>query len=140
MVKLTGIPFDLNSSYLKGPSLAPSRIRNVWKEGSANNFSESGIDIDAVISDEDDLKFDNEEIASSFNTITSSIEKILADGSKLISLGGDHSITFPIIRAFAKKYKDLHILHIDAHADLYDEYDGNKFSHACPFARIMENN
>jgi agmatinase len=55
-----------------------------------------------------------------------------------ISLGGDHSITYPIVRAFARKYKDLSILHFDAHPDIYDSYQGNRNSHASPFARIME--
>lgn len=139
MIKLVGIPFDLNSSYLRGPATAPHAIRNVWKEGSANDFSESGIDAGSVLNDEGDLKFDSDDIVSSFRHIKSTIENLLKADHKVISLGGDHSITFPVIQAFAKKYDALHILHIDAHADLYDEYDGNKFSHACPFARIMEN-
>jgi agmatinase len=57
---------------------------------------------------------------------------------KLLCLGGDHSISFPIIAAYAKQYSDLQILHIDAHADLYDNFDDNPYSHASPFARIME--
>jgi agmatinase len=54
-------------------------------------------------------------------------------------LGGDHAVTYPIVEAFHKKYDDLSILHFDAHPDLYNELDGNRHSHACPFARIMEN-
>jgi len=62
-----------------------------------------------------------------------------SDSSNLpISLGGDHSITYPIIKAISKKYGRLNILQFDAHPDLYDEFEGNRFSHACPFARIME--
>ena len=57
---------------------------------------------------------------------------------RVLSFGGDHSITYPIIKGFAKKYPNLNILHIDAHGDLYDDFEGNKLSHACPFARIME--
>ena len=71
------------------------------------------------------------------------IEKItknhLDQNAKILTLGGDHSITFPIIKAFSERYPKLDILHIDAHCDLYDSYEGDKFSHACPFARIMEN-
>jgi arginase len=58
--------------------------------------------------------------------------------AKLLSLGGDHSVTWPLIRAHAKKHPKLTILQIDAHPDLYDELDGNRHAHACPFARIME--
>ena len=53
-------------------------------------------------------------------------------------MGGDHSITYPILKAHHKKYGQVDILHIDAHADLYDNFEGDKYSHACPFARIME--
>jgi len=71
--------------------------------------------------------------------VENSMVTLLNDGLKPISLGGDHSITYPIVRAFARKYRDLSILHFDAHPDLYDSYQGNKYSHASPFARIMEN-
>ena len=57
---------------------------------------------------------------------------------RLFSIGGDHSITYPLVKAYSQFYKDFHILHFDAHSDLYDEYEGDKYSHACPFARIME--
>ena len=71
------------------------------------------------------------------------IEKItgkhLEAGYKLLTLGGDHSITFPILKAFHESYPALDVLHIDAHPDLYHEYDNDPFSHASPFARIMEN-
>ncbi len=58
-------------------------------------------------------------------------------GHTPLVLGGDHSITYPILRAFDSR-AGLTIVHFDAHADLYDEYDGDRYSHACPFARIME--
>ncbi|MGB8733908.1 MAG: arginase family protein [Candidatus Sulfotelmatobacter sp.] len=53
-------------------------------------------------------------------------------------LGGDHSVTYPIVKAFARHYPELTIIHFDAHPDLYDEFEGSRLSHACPFARIME--
>ena len=72
--------------------------------------------------------FDIEEITKNHLTIN----------RKIFTLGGDHSITFPIIKAYHEKYTKIDILHIDAHSDLYDDYEGDKYSHACPFARIME--
>ena len=56
----------------------------------------------------------------------------------MICLGGDHAITYPIMRAVRRRHAKLTILHIDAHADIYDAYQGNPRSHASPFARIME--
>ena len=71
-------------------------------------------------------------------TIEGAVGKLLDMDLRVLSLGGDHAVTFPILRAFARKYPRLSILHFDAHPDLYDEFEGNRFSHACPFARIME--
>lgn len=65
--------------------------------------------------------------------------RLLAGSSKApILLGGDHSVTYPILRAIGPLYPSLTVLHIDAHPDLYDHFEGDRFSHACPFARVME--
>ncbi len=58
----------------------------------------------------------------------------------MVTLGGDHSITYPILKAVNNVHGPVTILHIDAHSDLYDQFEGGKYSHACPFARIMEEN
>ena len=70
--------------------------------------------------------------------IEGAVGKLLDANLRVMSLGGDHAVTFPILRAFARRYPKLSILHFDAHPDIYDEFEGNRFSHACPFARIME--
>lgn len=140
MIKLIGIPFDANSSFLKGPSYAPQRIRLMDKEGSANSFSESGLEIKESLNYKDcgDLQFEGTDAKKAFDTIQHSIKDLISDGSKLISFGGDHSVSFPIISAHIDRYPNLNILHLDAHADLYDNFDDNPFSHASPFARLME--
>jgi arginase len=66
------------------------------------------------------------------------IAELLAGGGRPLALGGDHSVTYPILRAIAGHHPSLTVLHIDAHPDLYDEFEGDRFSHACPFARSME--
>ena len=65
-------------------------------------------------------------------------QELLDKQVRVLSLGGDHAVTLPIIRAYEKHYSNLNILHFDAHPDLYDDLQGNRYSHACPFARIME--
>ncbi len=55
-----------------------------------------------------------------------------------MSIGGDHSVSYPIIEAHAQKYPNLHVLHFDAHGDIYENFDDNPYSHASPFARILE--
>ena len=140
MVKLLGIPFDANSSFLKGPALAPPRIRLMDTDGSANNFAENGEAITAgnVYTDLGDLLFTGPNAAAAFETIQQRVGEEIKDGDKLLCLGGDHSISYPIIDVYTNYYPNLHVLHLDAHADLYEEFDNNPYSHASPFARILE--
>jgi len=135
---ILGIPFDQNSSFLKGPSLAPEKIRKSYFSTSSNLWSEKGLDLGSIkhLYDLGDINF--KEDIDDFNLITHSVKNIIEQDCHLICLGGDHSVTFPIIKAHAQKYNRLNILHLDAHPDLYDSLDGNIYSHACPFARIME--
>ena len=76
--------------------------------------------------------------ADARRTIESGIARLLAIGARPVSLGGDHSVTYPVLRAVRPHAPKLTIIHVDAHPDLYDEFEGDRFSHACPFARIME--
>jgi agmatinase len=138
---LLGIPFDANSSYLRGAAAAPPLIREAMRCEASNLSTERGADLGEpeVYADAGDLTLDNTPGSeSAFAAITEAIDKRLTNGLRPVSLGGDHSITFPILRGFSKHFSDLTIVHFDAHPDLYDELDGNKLSHACPFARIME--
>jgi len=140
MIKVLGIPYDANSSYLKGPALAPQRIRLMDTEGSANSFSENGTGIIAgkIYDDPGDILFEDDDPAKAFMTIRQNIANQLENDNKILCFGGDHSVSYPIIDAFADRYESLNILHLDAHADLYDNFDDNPYSHASPFARIME--
>ena len=140
MIKIKGIPYDYNSSFLKGPALAPARIRLMDKDGSANAFAENGREIKEGLAYEDkgDIVFDDIRPANAFATIKNAVSRLLKDDHRIIALGGDHSVSYPVIDAFSEHYKNLHVLHLDAHCDLYENFDNNPFSHASPFARIME--
>jgi len=133
-IGIQGIQFDDKSSFQKGPKLAPPIIREILHCGSLNLCAENGISIDSP-SIEDNGDF---EITEYFD-IEKITKKHLETNDKIFTLGGDHSIIFPVIKAYQSKYKKFDILQIDAHADLYNEYEGDPYSHACPFARIMEN-
>ena len=134
---LVGIPFDGHSSYLRGAGDAPAKIREALRSPASNDWTESGVDLrpSGTFSDAGDLRFRE---ADAFAAIEAGVGKLLEAGNRPVVLGGDHSITFPVIKAFAKRYSELTIFHFDAHPDLYDEFEGNRLSHACPFARIME--
>jgi agmatinase len=135
---LIGIRYDENSSFTKGAADAPPQIRAALRSDAWNLTSENGTDLsgDATFFDAGDI----EPVAGSemSTLIENSIHTLIADGLAPISLGGDHSITYPIVRAFARKFNNLSVLHFDAHPDIYDSYQGNRYSHASPFARIME--
>jgi agmatinase len=137
-VALLGVPFDRNASFRRGPALAPPRIREGLFSESSNLWTESGVDLGAASGWQDvgDLAFPEPEAA--FTEIERAVGELLAKKARVIVLGGDHSITYPVLRAYARAYGQLNILHFDAHPDLYDELDGNRHSHGSPFARIME--
>ena len=96
-----------------------------------------GIDLGrpGAYADAGDLVFAEKDAVTA---IEAGLAAVLSQGMRPVSLGGDHSITYPVVKAFAARYPDLTIFHFDAHPDLYDEFEGNRLSHACPFARIME--
>jgi arginase len=134
---LVGVPFDANSSFMRGPAEAPPLIREALRSDASNMWAESGVDVGVpgAFQDAGDLSLPDRD---PFAAIERAIEGLLANKQRPLVLGGDHSITYPIIKAFAKTFSNLTIIHFDAHPDLYDELDGNRYSHACPFARIME--
>lgn len=139
---LLGIPLDVNSSYLRGPAGAPLKIREAFKSDASNQWSELGVDVGAAgaFADAGDLQLGNSRAQSDrdFAEIERAVGALLKKGERPVSLGGDHSVTYPILKAFASRYPELTIVHFDAHPDLYDEFEDSRVSHACPFARIME--
>ena len=137
-VSLLGVPFDASSTYLRGPAMAPPRIREALYSESGSLWTEGGIDLGAAgtLQDAGDLKLPPE-AEPAFVGIERAVREILALGNPLICLGGDHSVSYPILRGFQDLFADLTVLHLDAHPDLYHDY-GGRLSHACPFARIME--
>ena len=135
MIAVLGIPFDGHSSFLKGPSQAPQKIREAFHSDSSNYFTESGINLKDHPDWKDfgDLKFDEQ--TDFFDLIKERVEKLTEKNEKIFALGGDHSISYPVVAGLSRTHHPLSILHIDAHADLYDDFDNNQFSHASPFAR-----
>ncbi len=136
-----GIPFDDRSSYLKGASKGPEAIRKALNSSSGNLATESGYDLGSSdgwhdMGNIDDMQRNN----NAFSIIEGRLNEYLNQGARIVTLGGDHSITLPIIRAYGKNIRPLDIMQIDAHPDLYDELDGDRESHACRFSRIMEEN
>jgi agmatinase len=136
-VRLIGLPTDANSSYLRGPAKAPAKVRAVLFSDMGNAAAENGAEIgrEILLDDAGDLPLGgNDDDAR----IERAIAQALSEGCVPIALGGDHAVTYPVLKAIAAYHGPVDILHIDAHPDLYDEFQGNRRSHASPFARIME--
>ena len=137
-IALVGVPYDEHSSFLKGAAEAPPLIREAFHTDAANYWSERLIDTSAegILDDRGDL--DLSASNRPIDEIEAQIDRIVSERSRIIILGGDHTVTIPVVRAVSRHVEDLNILHIDAHPDLYDELDGDRYSHACPFSRLME--
>jgi agmatinase len=133
---LMGLPFDENSSFLRGAANGPAALREALYSPATSLWTENGIDLgDGRIEDRGDLELDR--AADPFAAIAGKSAELAAAGRRVVWLGGDHSVTYPIFEGLSKS-RLATIVHFDAHPDLYDALDGNRLSHACPFARIME--
>jgi arginase len=135
---LLGIPLDHNSSFLRGPAQAPPLIREAFHSDHWNKTTETRVDLGAAGIFEDAGDLPAMDAPDAFKRIVDAITKIVEAGKRPVSLGGDHSITAPILRAIGKRIPAITLVHFDAHPDLYADYEGNPHSHASPFARIME--
>jgi arginase len=137
-VRLIGLPTDSNSSFLRGAAAAPAWIRAQLFSDHSNLASESGGELGRSIAFTDAGDLPLREAPGDAALISAAVASVLAAGDAPLLLGGDHSVTFPIVRAIAAHHGPVDILHFDAHPDIYDDFDGNPASHASPFARIME--
>jgi agmatinase len=135
------LPFDAASSYMRGASEGPSWIRKALRTDSSNMWTESGIDLGAegVLHDSGYVQpGPMAEPDDMVELIKRAVQGIIEGGHAPIFIGGDHAVTYPAFTGVVEKVSPVSILHFDAHPDLYDEFGGNRLSHACPFARIME--
>jgi len=138
-IAILGVPFDEKSSYLRGAAGGPAAIRAVSTGKCYCGWTELGVNLeeDTVMVDVGDVDTSGD-MDKSFAQTEKAVAAILDKGAVPIVLGGDHSITYPVLKAFARRFKPLDVLHFDAHPDLYDDLYGDRLSHACPFARILE--
>jgi arginase len=144
---LLGLPWDGSSSFERGAAEAPEHIRRALWSPSTNSATEAGAAIEpSTLDDRGDLALGDDAAAARL-AIEQAVAALLAEQFVPLLLGGDHSVTYPVLRAF-RGQRPASVLHIDAHGDLYDEFplpgpgqpsgQGDRFSHACPFARALE--
>lgn len=138
-IAVIGVPFDEKSSFMRGASGGPAAIREVSTGKCYCGYTESGVNLeeDTILVDLGDVDTSGDP-DKTFALTEKAVAGVLAKDAVPVVLGGDHSITYPIIKAFSRVYPELDILHFDAHTDLYSALYGDRLSHACPFARILE--
>ena len=135
---ILGIPYDRSSSYIPGSRFAPQFVRigadNV--ETYSPYFKQ---DIRKIkIYDAGDIVLNYPSVAQTFSQIREEIKKYIKEKKRIISLGGEHTITVPIVSEIVKYFPDLNLIQLDAHSDTRDTYLGEKYSHATVIKRISE--
>jgi len=132
-----GLSDDSQSSFRRGSARGPQRIRSAYDGNCFNATTESGVDLAGAVADLGDLpsKSSWELTARSYQEFAAWLFQI---GKIPFFAGGDHAVTVPIIAALAELGEPVHIIQIDAHPDLYPEFEGSRDSHACTISRALE--
>ena len=138
-IALVGVPFDGGTTYRPGARLGPRHIRVQSALIRPYNPTLQVNPFDRFrIADYGDLPTNPLSILDTFQRIEAGIEDLLAHGVRPMCVGGDHSISLPILRALSKRSGPLSVIHFDSHSDTWDEYFGSKYSHGTPFRRAIE--
>lgn len=135
---LFGAPFDSTTSYRPGTRFGSSAIRREsYGIESYSPYQDKDL-YDGAVMDSGDLELCFGDTKQALDAIQERTEQILSDGKRPFLLGGEHLVTLGAVRAVAKHYPEVSIIHFDAHADLREEYLNVKLSHACVLRRCWE--
>lgn len=138
---IAGAPFDTASSFRSGSRFGPNAIRNISAMMKPNNVIMQVNIMDGLKGgDIGDFNVTPVYIHPTYQAIEEGVANILKENACPIVLGGDHSITLAELRAVAKKYGPVALVHFDSHSDLCDEVFGQKYNHGTPFRRALEEN
>ncbi len=134
-----GVPMDIGTSNRSGTRHGPRQIRAESCMLRPYNMATGAAPFDSLqIADIGDVATNTFDLKKSVDLIEAAFDGILAHDCIPLTLGGDHTLTLPILRAIAKKHGPVALLHIDAHADINDEMFGEKIAHGTPFRRAVE--
>ena len=132
-----GIADDTQSSYFGGCAAGPAAIRNAYDGKCFNATTESGVDLEDAVCDLGD-RYPKDSWEASARDYKERTEALFKAGRIPFIAGGDHAVTIPVVEALEVLEQPVHVIQVDAHPDLYPDFDGNRFSHACTGARILE--
>ena len=134
-----GVPLDIGTSNRAGARFGPRQIRAESALIRPYNMATGAAPFDTLqVADLGDVPINTYSLDKSMGIISDFYERVLAAGCKPLTLGGDHTIALPILRALAKKHGPVALVHVDAHADINDEMFGEPIAHGTPFRRAVE--
>ena len=134
-----GVPFDLGTSNRSGARFGPRQVRSESVLLRPYNMATRAAPFDSLqVADIGDVATNAYNIVDSIDRIETAYDRIIANGCRPITIGGDHTIAWPILRALHKKYGPIGVVHVDAHADVNDTMGGEKIAHGTPFRRAVE--
>jgi guanidinobutyrase len=134
-----GIPMDHGTSFRPGTRLGPRQIRQESAMLRPFNMATGAAPFDHLqVADIGDVPINTFDLKKTVDIITTFYDDVLSHGTIPLTLGGDHTLTWPILRAMKKRHGPVALIHIDAHADINDTMFGEKVAHGCPFRRAWE--
>jgi agmatinase len=138
-VAIVGVPFDGGTSYRSGTRMGPREIRSQSSLIRSYNYFQKVAPFDRLnVADAGDIDAPPVSIEKCYDAVEAGIGAIVDAGARPIVVGGDHSITLPVLRALARRHGPLAVVQFDAHIDTWDEYFGGKYFHGTPFRRAIE--
>src|SRR5881275_1577270 len=138
-VAIVGVPYDGGTSYRPGARLGPREIRNQSSLIRQYNYFQKVAPFDRLnVADVGDIDAPPVSIDKCYDAVDAGIAAIAGAGARPVAIGGDHSISLPILRALARRHGPLALVQFDAHIDTWDEYFGGKYFHGTPFRRAIE--
>src|SRR5438552_3424519 len=138
-VALMGIPYDGGTSYRTGARFGPRAVR---EQSSLIRPWHPVLKVHPFerlrVADYGDIDVVPISIERTYEEIERGVQRVVEAGAVPVCVGGDHSITLPILRAIARRHGPVRVVHFDAHPDTWDEYFGSKYFHGTPFRRAIE--
>jgi guanidinobutyrase len=134
-----GIPLDIGTSNRSGTRLGPRQIRDESRMLRPYNMATRAAPFDSLqVADIGDVPINTFDLKKSVDIITEHYRGILSHGAVPLTLGGDHTLTWPILRAVKERHGPVALIHVDAHADINEHMFGETVAHGCPFRRAWE--
>jgi len=134
-----GVPFDIGTSNRSGARFGPRQIRAESCLIRPYNMATRAAPFDSLsVADIGDVAINTFHVEKSMAIIEKAYDEILAHGCRPLTLGGDHTVALPVLRALKRKYGPVGMVHVDAHADINDTMFGEKIAHGTPFRRAVE--